>query len=362
LSKGVIENKLEKARLIFEHLDGYYENLVPVDGLHSFLETKGLFVDHSPTLMRQVKSITEDDQIHWSAFAKFLIEKENVLKRAVTDELIIPNWSNFCLHMNNIYWECMESEEGVCPEEFEFENLNQFGVTIVSVDGQIFEVGDNDNHTPMHALISPFLYAIDIEDHGYDKIHEKIGKEPSPLRFDEIGLNIKKKPQNPLIHSGSLVCAEFVLPNQNISSKFKYVSKRIADFVDGKIGFDNKRYLSSKEKKDKLSSLAYYIAANEGFSNSNTIENISDTVDFLLQLYALEMSILQIATATATLANSGVCPLTAKKAISKNANLKTIQMMHSCGMYDVSGEWACSVGLPSKSGLNGLTMSLNFSF
>jgi glutaminase len=316
----------------------------------------------SPTLTRQLKTITVDGQVNWNSFATYLLEKESVLKRAITDDLIIPNWSNFCYNMNTIYWQCVDIPEGVSPEDFEFENLNQFGVTIVSVDGQIFEVGDNDNHTPMHALISPFLYAIDIEDHGYDKIHEKIGKEPSPLRFDEIGLNIKKKPQNPLIHSGSLVCAEFVLPNQNISSKFKYVSKRIADFVDGKIGFNNLHYLESKERKDKLSSLAYYIAANEGFSNSNTIENISDTVDFLLQLYALEMSNLQIATAAATLANSGVCPLTAKKAISKNANLKTIQMMHSCGMYDVSGEWACSVGLPSKSGLNGLTMSLNFPF
>ena len=54
-----------------------------------------------------------------------------------------------------------------------------------------------------------------------------------------------------------------------------------------------------------------------------------------------------------TLANGGVCPLTGVRVFAEETVTKILSLMHSCGMYDYSGEWAFSIGIPAKSGVAG---------
>jgi len=53
------------------------------------------------------------------------------------------------------------------------------------------------------------------------------------------------------------------------------------------------------------------------------------------------------------LANGGLCPLTHKRVFEADAVRRVLPIMLTCGMYDYSGEWAYSVGVPSKSGVAG---------
>lgn len=45
----------------------------------------------------------------------------------------------------------------------------------------------------------------------------------------------------------------------------------------------------------------------------------------------------------ATLANGGICPITGERVLSTEAVRNTLSLMHSCGMYDFSGEFAFHV-------------------
>ena len=51
----------------------------------------------------------------------------------------------------------------------------------------------------------------------------------------------------------------------------------------------------------------------------------------------------------ATLANGGFCPITGERVLSPEAVRNTLSLMHSCGMYDFSGQFAFHVSTAAQS-------------
>lgn len=76
------------------------------------------------------------------------------------------------------------------------------------------------------------------------------------------------------------------------------------------------------------------------FFNRNSYFNI---VRCLLQCCSLEANCDMVAVMAATLANGGICPLSEEKVLKPESVRDVLSLMHSCGMYDYSGQFAFNV-------------------
>ena len=86
--------------------------------------------------------------------------------------------------------------------------------------------------------------------------------------------------------------------------------------------------------------------------------DLNQTLDFYFQCCSIEMNSTQASIIAATLANGGICPLTNERIFSNDIVKNALSLMSSCGMYDYSGEWAYTIGIPAKSGVSGIIMGI----
>ncbi|KAF5398656.1 Glutaminase kidney [Paragonimus heterotremus] len=86
--------------------------------------------------------------------------------------------------------------------------------------------------------------------------------------------------------------------------------------------------------------------------------NLRELVDFYLQICSIEGNCDAVAVMAGTLANGGINPLTGARLVNAAAARDTLSVMHSCGMYDYSGQFAFKVGLPCKSGVSGVILAV----
>src|SRR5699024_3983483 len=77
-----------------------------------------------------------------------------------------------------------------------------FGLAVVSVQGRCYSAGDEAPFT-IQSISKPFVYAIAVEEHGIDMVHEHVGAEPSGEPFNAISLDECGRPENPMIYAGA---------------------------------------------------------------------------------------------------------------------------------------------------------------
>ena len=231
-------------------------------------------------------------------------------------------------------------------------NPNWFGICVVTVDGQMFDVGDCDQLFTIQSMSKALTFGLALEDHGRDYVMSKVSNEPTGEAFNSIVLDeATNRPYNPMVNAGAIATTDLIKGPDGTSRL-----KRILDMLERYTGRVHDIYmpvfLSEKATGFRNRAIAY-LMLNFGM--------VSNRIDETLDLYFQQCSILvnakDIAMIAATLANGGVNPVTKARALDEHYVQDVISVMLSCGMYDASGDWTYRVGIPAKSGVGGGIMA-----
>jgi glutaminase len=232
--------------------------------------------------------------------------------------------------------------------ELALANPKSFGVSVVTVDGQAFDVGDCQQLFTIQSVSKPFVFGLALEDHGREAVLKKVGTEPTGEAFNAIVLDEKSnRPFNPLVNTGAIATADLI-HGKDFADRLKRLLALFGRYTGREVHIDNAVFLSERATGHRNRAIAH-LMLNFGM--------VSDKVEESLELYFQQCSILvhahDLAVMGATLASGGVNPLTKERAIAQEYVKDVLSVMFSCGMYDYAGEWAYRVGLPAKSGVGG---------
>ncbi len=75
---------------------------------------------------------------------------------------------------------------------------NLFAISVCTVDGQRFDIGDTNATFTMQSCVQPVAYAVALECVGEAEVHGHVGCEPSGAAFNDISLNDAGLPHNPV--------------------------------------------------------------------------------------------------------------------------------------------------------------------
>ena len=350
------EINLITSQALFRSLDLNGNGVIYKKDLQDALGSKGILKDDPRTKLTfaKLKELKDNDPINRALFHEIISDNITLIERALKGDLIIPDFGSFSDDIKKIFDSCKDNMSGAVADyipQLARISPENYAISICSVDGQRLNIGNTDTPYCVQSTTKPINYCIALEDSGLNKTHSHVGREPSGRGFNELTLNKDGRPHNPMINAGAIMTSALIEPSLNVSDRFDHVLDKWEKLSGGRRpGFNNAVYLSEKQTADRNFALGYFMKENKAFPEGTDLHEI---LEFYFQCCSIELTCSDHANVAGTLANAGICPITRERVFSAETTKNCLSLMYSCGMYDFSGEFAFSVGLPAKSGVSG---------
>ncbi len=225
-----------------------------------------------------------------------------------------------------------------------------FGMSAVMLNGDCFSVGASDTRFSIQSISKVFSLALALRNAG-DTLWDDVGHEPSGTTFNSI-VQLERengRPRNPFINAGALVVTDSIISQYGRDRALQEILAFI-DKAAGSAGVSVNKTVAASEETwgDRNRSLAYFM------KSFGTLKNLpTDVLNTYFHQCAIEMTTASMAHAGLFLANDGIDPISGSRFATHEQVNRINALMLTCGHYDMSGDFACRVGLPGKSGVGG---------
>ena len=84
---------------------------------------------------------------------------------------------------------------------------DHFGISLATLDGHVYEVGDTTIPFTIQSMSKPFVFALALDTLGAAHVESAIGVEPSGDPFNSIRLYAENHAFNPMVNAGAIACS-----------------------------------------------------------------------------------------------------------------------------------------------------------
>jgi glutaminase len=226
---------------------------------------------------------------------------------------------------------------------------NIYGIVLVTTDGKVYTVGDVKSEVSIQSISKVFTMAKVMEEQGPQAIADNMGVDATGQVFNSIVAveQYRGAEMNAMVNPGAITSTSMVK-----GATYEEIWNKIlgfhSDFAGRPLAVNEEVYKSEAETNQRNQAIAMLM-----YAYGHIKEEPLRACDIYTKQCSISVNAKDLATMAATLANGGKNPVTGKQVMQAANVPEVLAVMATAGLYDDSGKWLFTTGLPAKSGVGG---------
>ena len=226
---------------------------------------------------------------------------------------------------------------------------NIYGIALVTVDGQVYTMGDVKSEVSIQSISKVFTMAKVIEEQGTNAIEGNMGVDATGQVFNSIVAveQYRGAEMNAMVNPGAITATSMV-KGASRDEIWRKILGWYGDFAGRPLSVNQEVFKSESDTNQRNQAISMLMYAY-GHIQANPLQ----ATDIYTEQCSVSVNAKDLATMAATLANGGKNPVTGKQVMKSENVPEVLAVMATAGLYDDSGKWLYKTGLPGKSGVGG---------